>query len=74
MAYDMCCNMFPCHNFRLFLCVAPRHRRLFKPKMPPKDAANWTTNPQDLTNLLAFFQAQRSRVGEGGNWDKTVLN
>ncbi|KAJ7231238.1 hypothetical protein C8J57DRAFT_1251316 [Mycena rebaudengoi] len=42
--------------------------------MPPKDAANWTTNPEDITNLLAFFHRQRSRVGEGGNWDKTVLN
>ncbi|KAJ7235405.1 hypothetical protein C8J57DRAFT_1530841 [Mycena rebaudengoi] len=42
--------------------------------MPPKDAANWTTSPEDITNLLAFFHRQRSRVGEGGNWDKTVLN
>ncbi|KAJ6538066.1 hypothetical protein B0H19DRAFT_1079142 [Mycena capillaripes] len=42
--------------------------------MPPKDVANWTTNPEDITNLLAFFHAQRSRVGEGGNWDRTVLN
>ncbi|KAJ7788570.1 hypothetical protein B0H14DRAFT_3892344 [Mycena olivaceomarginata] len=42
--------------------------------MPPKDAANWTANPEDLANLLSFLNAQRSRVGEGGNWDKTVLN
>ncbi|KAF7358198.1 Myb-like domain-containing protein [Mycena venus] len=42
--------------------------------MPPKDAANWTANPADITKLLAFLHGQRSRVGEGGNWDKTVLN
>jgi hypothetical protein len=42
--------------------------------MPNKDAANWVSDPQDITNLLLFFQEQRSRVGEGGNWDKTVLN
>ncbi|KAJ7699805.1 hypothetical protein B0H14DRAFT_3904480 [Mycena olivaceomarginata] len=42
--------------------------------MPPKDAANWTANPEDLANLLSFLNVQRSRVGEGGNWDKTVLN
>ncbi|KAJ7831343.1 hypothetical protein B0H14DRAFT_3713849 [Mycena olivaceomarginata] len=42
--------------------------------MPPKDAANWTANPEDLSNLFAFLNAQHSRVGEGGNWDRTVLN
>ncbi|KAJ7691503.1 hypothetical protein B0H14DRAFT_3531887 [Mycena olivaceomarginata] len=42
--------------------------------MPPKDAANWVANPEDLTQLINFFHGQRSRVGEGGNWDKTVLN
>ncbi|KAJ7826810.1 hypothetical protein B0H14DRAFT_3722202 [Mycena olivaceomarginata] len=42
--------------------------------MPNKDEANWVADPQDITNLLLFFQEQRSRVGEGGNWDKTVLN
>ncbi|KAK7012395.1 hypothetical protein R3P38DRAFT_3209666 [Favolaschia claudopus] len=42
--------------------------------MPPKDAANWTKNPQDLPNLLAFFSEQRARIGETGNWPQTVLN
>ncbi|KAF7358247.1 hypothetical protein MVEN_00873600 [Mycena venus] len=42
--------------------------------MPVKDAANWIANPADTTNLLAFLHGQRSRVGEGENWDKTVLN
>ncbi|KAJ7843190.1 hypothetical protein B0H14DRAFT_3456293 [Mycena olivaceomarginata] len=42
--------------------------------MPPKDAANWMADPEDIPNLLKFLHAQRSRCGEGGNWDKTVLN
>ncbi|KAJ6527524.1 hypothetical protein B0H19DRAFT_1243314 [Mycena capillaripes] len=42
--------------------------------MPDKNAANWTANPEDITNLLQFFHEQHSRVGEGGNWEKTVLN
>jgi hypothetical protein len=74
MAYDMCCNMFPCRNFLLFLRIALCPCRPFSLTMPPKDAANWTANPEDLANLLAFLNVQRSRVGEGGNWDRTVLN
>jgi hypothetical protein len=62
MAYDKCCNTFPCHNFLLFLCIASRPRRPFSLTMPPKDAANWTTNPEDITNLLAFFHTQRRTV------------
>ncbi|KAK7007249.1 hypothetical protein R3P38DRAFT_2554070, partial [Favolaschia claudopus] len=42
-------------------------------KMPDKSAANWTADPKDITNLLAFFHSVRSRIGDGGNWDKTVL-
>ncbi|KAK6996169.1 hypothetical protein R3P38DRAFT_3222765 [Favolaschia claudopus] len=41
--------------------------------MPDKSAANWTADPKDITNLLAFFHSVRSRIGDGGNWDKTVL-
>ncbi|KAJ7804320.1 hypothetical protein B0H14DRAFT_2612422 [Mycena olivaceomarginata] len=42
--------------------------------MPPKDAANWMADPEDIPNLLKFLHVQRSRCGEGGNRDKTVLN
>ncbi|KAK6984453.1 hypothetical protein R3P38DRAFT_3332815 [Favolaschia claudopus] len=42
--------------------------------MPPRDAANWTANPADLTNLLQCLWEKRSRIGDGGNWDQTVLN
>ncbi|KAJ7887825.1 hypothetical protein B0H14DRAFT_3719427 [Mycena olivaceomarginata] len=38
------------------------------------DGLRHTANPEDLANLLPFLDAQRSRVGEGGNWDRTVLN
>ncbi|KAK7026615.1 hypothetical protein R3P38DRAFT_2777480 [Favolaschia claudopus] len=41
--------------------------------MPDKSAANWTADPKDITNLLSFFHSQRSRIGDGGNWDKAVL-
>ncbi|KAK7035175.1 hypothetical protein R3P38DRAFT_2518712 [Favolaschia claudopus] len=41
--------------------------------MPPRDAANWTANPDDLTNLLQCLWERRSRIGDGGNWDQTVL-
>ncbi|KAJ7261095.1 hypothetical protein C8J57DRAFT_1719857 [Mycena rebaudengoi] len=36
--------------------------------------ANWVSHPEDITHLLNFFYNQRSRIGEGGNWDKTVYN
>lgn len=42
--------------------------------MPPKDSANWTANPEDLTIALQFLHSQKSRVGEGGNFDKTVFS
>jgi hypothetical protein len=51
MPYEMCCNMFPCHNFLLFLCIAPRLRHPFSLTMPPKDATNWTIN-QELGQKL----------------------
>ncbi|KAJ6596321.1 hypothetical protein DFH09DRAFT_1407473 [Mycena vulgaris] len=41
---------------------------------PGKGSADWTTNPEDLTHLLDFLYEQRSRIGDGGNWDKTVMN
>ncbi|KAJ6630934.1 hypothetical protein B0H10DRAFT_1938527 [Mycena sp. CBHHK59/15] len=42
--------------------------------MPWKDAANWTAHPEDLTHALQFLLDQKSRVGNGGNFDKTVFN
>ncbi|KAJ7939255.1 hypothetical protein B0H13DRAFT_2532640 [Mycena leptocephala] len=42
--------------------------------MPPLDSADWIFDPQDVPNLVSFFHGQRSRIGQGGNWDKTVLN
>ncbi|KAK7016503.1 hypothetical protein R3P38DRAFT_3275786 [Favolaschia claudopus] len=42
--------------------------------MGPKNPANWTADPNDIKNLLQFFYDNRSRAGEGGNWDKTLLN
>ncbi|KAJ7806319.1 hypothetical protein B0H13DRAFT_2387147 [Mycena leptocephala] len=42
--------------------------------VPGKESADWTTNPEDLTHLLDFLYEQRSRIGDGGNWDKTVIN
>ncbi|KAJ7908532.1 hypothetical protein B0H13DRAFT_2331302 [Mycena leptocephala] len=41
---------------------------------PGKGYADWTTNPEDLTHLIDFLYEQRSRIGDGGNWDKTVRN
>ncbi|KAJ7037751.1 hypothetical protein C8F04DRAFT_1256636 [Mycena alexandri] len=41
--------------------------------MPPKDAANWMANPEDLTNVLQFLHSQKSRAGQGGNFNKTVF-
>ncbi|KAJ7107589.1 hypothetical protein C8R44DRAFT_744760 [Mycena epipterygia] len=42
--------------------------------VPCKGSADWTINPEDLTHLLDFLYKQRSRIGDGGNWDKTVMN
>ncbi|KAJ7816996.1 hypothetical protein B0H13DRAFT_2380006 [Mycena leptocephala] len=42
--------------------------------VPGKESADWTTNPEDLTHLLDFLYEQRSRIGDGGNWDKMVIN
>ncbi|KAJ6609935.1 hypothetical protein B0H10DRAFT_2438281 [Mycena sp. CBHHK59/15] len=40
--------------------------------MPWKDAANWTAHPEDLTHALQFLLDQKSRGGNGGNFDKTT--
>ncbi|KAJ7756800.1 hypothetical protein DFH07DRAFT_1026958 [Mycena maculata] len=42
--------------------------------MPDKTAADWTSHPEDLTHALQFFHEQRSRIGDGGNFNKTVFN
>ncbi|KAJ7235047.1 hypothetical protein C8J57DRAFT_1728809 [Mycena rebaudengoi] len=42
--------------------------------MPSKDAANWVAHPEDLTTVLQFLHSQKSRAGEGGNFDKTVFS
>ncbi|KAJ7675185.1 hypothetical protein B0H17DRAFT_1207822 [Mycena rosella] len=41
---------------------------------PGKGSADWETYPEDLTHLLDFLYEQWSRIGDGGNWDKTVMN
>jgi hypothetical protein len=38
--------------------------------MPPKDAANWMADPEDIPNLLKFLHAQQSHCGEGGTGTK----
>ncbi|KAJ7773718.1 hypothetical protein DFH07DRAFT_990330 [Mycena maculata] len=42
--------------------------------MPDKTVADWTSHPEDLTHALQFLHEQRSRIGDGGNFDKTVFN
>jgi hypothetical protein len=42
--------------------------------MPPKDKANWTANPEDVTNLIKFFHNHRGSMGDGGNWKMAQLN
>ncbi|KAJ7668051.1 hypothetical protein B0H17DRAFT_1142615 [Mycena rosella] len=42
--------------------------------MPRKDAANWTAHPENLTHAFQFLFDQKSRVGNDGNFDKTVFN
>ncbi|KAJ7655512.1 hypothetical protein B0H17DRAFT_1146399 [Mycena rosella] len=56
------------HFFLIFLYI-PGLRMV-----PGKGSADWTTNPEDLTHLLDFLYEQRSRIGDGGNWDKTIMN
>ncbi|KAJ7692698.1 hypothetical protein B0H17DRAFT_1200279 [Mycena rosella] len=41
---------------------------------PGKGSADWATYPEDLTHLLDFLYEQRSRISDGGNWDRTVIN
>ncbi|KAJ7872009.1 hypothetical protein B0H14DRAFT_3567319 [Mycena olivaceomarginata] len=38
------------------------------------DAADWTSDPKDVENLIRYFHTQRSRFGNGGNPDKQLLN
>ena len=39
-----------------------------------QDAADWQADPGDKAALVGFFHGIRSRIGQGGNWDKTALN
>jgi hypothetical protein len=62
-------------TFSLLIFVdASLSRARLTPKIPPKDLANWTANPEDLTNVLQFLHSQKSRAGQGGNFDKTVFS
>ncbi|KAJ6609509.1 hypothetical protein B0H10DRAFT_2193813 [Mycena sp. CBHHK59/15] len=42
--------------------------------MPDKNTADWTTHPEDFTHALQFLHDQKSHVGNGGNFDKTIMN
>ncbi|KAJ6621532.1 hypothetical protein B0H10DRAFT_2215170 [Mycena sp. CBHHK59/15] len=42
--------------------------------MPDRNAADWTTHPEDFTHALQFLHDQKSRISDGGNFDKTVMN
>ncbi|KAJ7765582.1 hypothetical protein B0H16DRAFT_1687242 [Mycena metata] len=42
--------------------------------MPAATAADWVSNPEDVTHVLQFLHERRSRMGDGGNFDKTVFN
>ncbi|KAJ7758197.1 hypothetical protein DFH07DRAFT_772662 [Mycena maculata] len=42
--------------------------------MPSKESADWTTNPEDLTHLLEILHDKEGRIGDGGNFDKSVMN
>ncbi|KAJ7635595.1 hypothetical protein DFH06DRAFT_1436225 [Mycena polygramma] len=42
--------------------------------MPPKDSADWISNPEDITHVVDFLHKHRSRVGQGGNFPMTVFN
>ncbi|KAJ7199696.1 hypothetical protein GGX14DRAFT_401297 [Mycena pura] len=39
-----------------------------------QDAADWKADPEDKVALVSFLHGIRSRIGQGGNWDKTALN
>ncbi|KAJ7104740.1 hypothetical protein C8R44DRAFT_746419 [Mycena epipterygia] len=39
-----------------------------------KEPAEWTTNPEDLTHLLEILRDKKGRIGDGENFDKTVMN
>ncbi|KAF7348856.1 hypothetical protein MVEN_01405700 [Mycena venus] len=41
---------------------------------PAIENADWLTDPEDKPVLVDFFHSIKSRIGEGGNWDKTALN
>ncbi|KAJ6608120.1 hypothetical protein B0H10DRAFT_1816509, partial [Mycena sp. CBHHK59/15] len=36
--------------------------------------ANWVADPLDVEHLVDFLYERRSRVGQGGNFDDTVMN
>ncbi|KAJ6548884.1 hypothetical protein B0H19DRAFT_1074691 [Mycena capillaripes] len=38
------------------------------------EAADWTSDPKDVENLIRYFHTQRSRFGDGGNPDKQLCN
>ncbi|KAJ7831777.1 hypothetical protein B0H14DRAFT_3463837 [Mycena olivaceomarginata] len=58
----------------LFFVDTSLSRAHLTPKIPPKDSANWTENPEDLTIVLQFLHSQKIRAGQGGNFDKTVFS
>ncbi|KAJ7248080.1 hypothetical protein C8J57DRAFT_1358697 [Mycena rebaudengoi] len=39
-----------------------------------RGGANWVADPLDVERLVDFLHEQRSRVGQGGNFDDTVMN
>ncbi|KAJ7814456.1 hypothetical protein B0H13DRAFT_1924843 [Mycena leptocephala] len=49
-------------------------RRLYCLMGQGGDAADWTSDTKDVTNLIRYFHTQRGRFGDGGNPDKTLLN
>ncbi|KAJ6615705.1 hypothetical protein B0H10DRAFT_1949716 [Mycena sp. CBHHK59/15] len=42
--------------------------------MPRRGGANWVADPLDVERLVDFLYERRSRVGQGGNFDDTVMN
>ncbi|KAJ6619580.1 hypothetical protein B0H10DRAFT_1946634 [Mycena sp. CBHHK59/15] len=42
--------------------------------MPDKNTADLTTHPEDFTHALQFLHDQKSRVSDGGKFDKKVMN
>lgn len=39
-----------------------------------RGGANWVADPLDVEHLVDFLYERRSRVGQGGNFDDTVMN